>query len=88
MLKIKREDTYPTLIFRFAIPFGEKLEIRCSKDISDMEIAINEEIPDVYYYVFWNDEILHAAASKQIEALAIAMGAQWGCFEMFKRLGG
>jgi len=67
----------------FAMPFGGVLEIRPSKELEE-EPEMDEEVDGVVYNIFWNDKLLPWYTNTRLDATKIAMGCQWGAFEILK----
>lgn len=70
---------------KFAMPFGKTMEIRPSKEVDEFEIGVDEEIEDVFYTIYWDDQPLPWFTKTRIQAIAIAFGCQWGAYEVLKR---
>jgi hypothetical protein len=70
--------------YSFAMPNGQPLTIRSSKDISECEIAYDKEVDGITYKVFWGDNPLPWVMITQMDAMKVAMGCQWGANEMQK----
>ena len=82
------EEESTQIGFAFAMPGGERLEVRSSKPIDILNIDPDEEIDDVYYQIFWNDVALPWTTVTKLQATAVALGCQWGAFETAKRIRG
>jgi hypothetical protein len=80
------EDEPSQIGFAFAMPMGERLEVRSSEPIDILNIDQDEEIDDVFYEIFWNDVALPWTTATKLQAMAIALGCQWGAFETAKRM--
>lgn len=72
--------------FGYVMPHGEMLEIRCNKDIRELEIALDEEVEGVSYSIFWGKEPLICSFNTEMKAITMALGCQFGAFEMLKRI--
>ena len=70
----------------FTMPCGGTLEIHSSKPIDQMETACDEEIEGVVFNVFWDGEMLPWCTKTRLQAMAIALGCQWGANEMIKKV--
>jgi hypothetical protein len=64
------------VIFAFTMPFNESLEIRK---------AILSNGND-HYMIFWEDLMLPTTSCNEVEAINLAIGCQWGAFEMQKKM--
>jgi hypothetical protein len=71
---------------KFAMPLGQSMEIRCSKEIDEDEIDKDEEVDGVVYNILWNDKLLPWCTTTRSQAYAIALGCQWGAFETFREM--
>ena len=71
---------------KFAMPFGEELEICPSQDIDETEIGSDEEVDGVHYNILWNGEKLPWFTKTRLQATAIAFGCQWGASQMYKKM--
>jgi len=67
----------------FAMPDGETMEIRASKTIDD--VGVDEEIEGVIYQIFWNNQAMPWYTKTRLQAMAIALGCQWGAYETAKK---
>jgi len=74
-----------TIHLRFSMPFNESLEIRSNKPIDD-EIGSDEEVEGIHYNIFWKGNSLPWTTKTQLQAIAIAMGCQWGAMETAKKV--
>jgi hypothetical protein len=70
---------------KFAMPYGETMEIRPSKPIDEDEVGIDEEVEGVVYQIFWNEKPLPWCTNTRLQATAIALGCQWGALEIYNR---
>jgi hypothetical protein len=66
--------------FKFSMPYGRLMEIyRCSdEDFEDSEIERDEKIAGIHYIIKWNGTLLPWCTDTELEAMAIAMGCQFG----------
>lgn len=65
----------------FSMPNQGKLEIRSSKEFEE-EPEIDEEIDGVVWQVFWNNQPLPWTTKTRLQATGIALGCQWGAFNV------
>lgn len=72
--------------FAFSMPFGERMDIRPSKPIDELEIGVDEEVEGVVYQIYWNDTPLPWCTKTRLQATAIALGCQWGARETANRI--
>lgn len=70
---------------KFTMPFGEVLEVRPSREVEEIDIAIDEEFHDVIYNIYWNQKQLPWHTKTRAEAIMIAFGCQWGASEAIKK---
>jgi hypothetical protein len=68
---------------KFSMPFDEEIEIRTSRNIDDLEIAIDQEVEGVFYSVYWKEECMPFIANTMYEAIVLSLGCQWGAHQMF-----
>ena len=78
-------DDCSFVYFGFSMPCGGRLEIRHSKPIDD-NVEYNEEVEGVIFTISWDDITFPWYAKTRAEAIAIALGCQWGAYEMEKKI--
>ena len=68
----------------FTMPMGSILEIKCSKEL-DHEPDNDEQVEGVYYTIVWNGLEMPWIATTREHAYALALGAQWGAMQLWKK---
>lgn len=76
----------PYIYVSFQMPYGGVLSIKSSKPNEDIDI--DEEVDDLKYRIYWDKVLLPWFATTKKDAMGIAMGCQWGAYEMIKRMNG
>ncbi len=69
---------------KFLMPNG-MLEIRPSRELSEDENKYDNEIEGVSWKLFWDNKIIPWHADTRYDAYAIALGCQYGAFQMYER---
>ena len=73
---------------RFAMPNGETMEIVPSQEIDTYDIGTDEIIEGVVYFIEWEGKKLPWYTKTRCDATAIAMGCQFGAFQMAEKMRG
>lgn len=71
--------------FRYAMPFGETLEVRSNRISEQEDDFIDKEVDGVFYFIYWNKKKMPWVSTTLVQATAIALGCQWGAFETSNR---
>lgn len=80
------EDTERKVGFSFDMPIGADLEIRASKFIDDDFQDHETPIEGVVYRVYWGDLQLPWFSDTESQAHIVALGCQFGAYEMYERM--
>lgn len=69
------------------MPFLQTLEVRPSRELTldeEFEMDPTEEFDGVEWNIFWGDNPLPWSTRTKTQAYAIALGCQWGAYEVLK----
>lgn len=72
---------------KFTMPFGDVIEIIPSRELSldeNFEVGFDEEVTDLVWTIVFNNSTLPWSTKTKAQAYAIALGCQWGAYEMYR----
>jgi hypothetical protein len=75
-------------MFSYTAPFGGIIKIVPSRALSVDEfsnIGLHEKIEDLQYFIEFNDQRAPWSIINQFQAITLAMGAQWGAYQMLDK---
>lgn len=76
-----KTDLHSAYCLGFAAPYGGRIEIKTNKEIDQDEIPLlDEEIDGLHYFVTYNGITCPFYTETKVEAMAIALGVQWGAY--------